>query len=272
MPDAGRHRVGIGGLGTVGRVVARRIDEGLADLELAAVSARRPQRARELLDGLGSTARIVTLAELAEHCDVVVEAAPAAVFRELATPVLNRGKKLVVLSSGALLDAWDLVDLARERGAEILLPTGALLGLDAVLAAAEGEIHELGMITRKPVRSLQDAPFVQERGISLEGTQEPVQLFEGPVREAIRGFPANLNVAVALSLAGVGPDQTRLQVWAEPALERIVHHIHVRADSAVLDFTIENVPSAENPRTSRIVALSVVAALRKLVNPLKVGT
>lgn len=265
-------RVGIAGLGSVGRVVAQRLDSELPAYDVTAVSGRRTQRAHAFVAQLGSDPAVVGLAELAEHADVVVESAPADRFRELATPVLERGKRLVVLSAGALLDSWDLVELAEKHGGEILVPTGALLGLDAMLAAAEGEVHSVRMVTRKPVRGLVGAPFLEERGIDLDGASEPVQLFSGPVREAISGFPANLNVAVALSLAGVGPDRTTLEVWADPSLERNTHRIEVDADAAALEFSIANVPSDDNPRTGRITALSVLALLRKMASPLKVGT
>jgi aspartate dehydrogenase len=152
------------------------------------------------------------------------------------------------------------------------VPTGALIGLDAVRAAAEGTIHSVRMVTRKPPRGLAGAPYLEANRISVEGLTAPLRVFEGTAREGARGFPANVNVAAALSLAGVGPDRTRLEIWADPALERNTHRIEVEADSARFSMAIENVPSDENPRTGRITALSVVAALRGLVAELRVGT
>jgi aspartate dehydrogenase len=127
------------------------------------------------------------------------------------------------------------------------------------------------MITRKPPQGLEGAPLLRERGITLAGLKEPLKVFDGTAREGARGFPANVNVAAALSLAGVGPDRTRLEVWADPGIERNTHRIEVDADTARFSMMIENIPS-ENPRTGRIVALSTVAALRGLVSELKVGT
>jgi aspartate dehydrogenase len=111
-----------------------------------------------------------------------------------------------------------------------------------------------------------------ENGISLKGLNEPKKVFDGTAREGARGFPANVNVAAALSLAGIGPDRTRLEIWADPGVTRNTHTIKVDADTMCFTMTIENVPSAENPRTGRITALSTVAALRGLVSELKVGT
>ena len=264
-------RVAIAGLGAVGLEVAAALGRGIPGCGLAAVSAADLTRAAERLTSLGLTAPAVTLAELALMADIVVECVPAALLSSIAVPFLDQGKAVMVLSTGALLTHAHLIDLARSRGGRIIVPTGALPGLDAVLAAAEGTIRSVRMVTRKPVRGLLGAPYLESRGISLERLAEPLCVFRGTPREAAIGFPANLNVAVALSLAGIGPDRTALEIWVDPSLDRNIHHIDVEADSANFSMTIENIPS-DNPRTGRITALSVIAALRKLHAPLAVGT
>ena len=252
--------VAVGGFGAVGRTVATRLDEAtIPGLRLAAVSARDAARAGRTVARFHRPVPVLSLVDLAGVADVVVECAPAAVLREVAEPALRAGRKLIVISVGALLSAPDLVDLARAHGAQIIVPSGAILGLDAVTAAAEGEIRSVRMVTRKPVRG-------------LEGLREPVRVFEGSARDGAAGFPANVNVAAALGLAGIGPEHTRLEIWADPALTRNTHRIEVEADSASFSMTIANVPSEENPRTGRITALSVLAALRKLTSPLRIGT
>src|SRR3546814_10638513 len=160
----------------------------------------------------------------------------------------------------------------RSRGARIRVPTGALRGLDAVRAVAEGTVHSVRMVTRKPPGGLAGAPYLAENGISVEGLTAPKKVFEGSAREGARGFPANVNVAAALSLAGIGPDETRLEIWADPALDRNTHRIEMDADSARFTLEIANVPSEENPRTGKNTALSVIATLRGLTSTLKVGT
>ena len=101
---------------------------------------------------------------------------------------------------------------------------------------------------------------------------EPTKVFEGTARSGVAAFPANVNVAAALGLAGIGLDQTMLEIWADPSIDRNTHSIQVEADSSRMELKIENVPSKENPRTGRIVALSIIAALRRLVDPLTVGS
>jgi aspartate dehydrogenase len=214
----------------------------------------------------------VPLAELAGTADVVVECAPAAAFREVAEPALRAGRIFMPVSVGQLLEHPDLIELGRQTGARIIVPTGALLGLDAVRAAAEGEIRSVVMVTRKPPEGLAGAPYLSQHRIELAGLRAPLKVFEGNARDGARGFPANVNVAAALSLAGIGPERTRLEIWADPHVTRNTHRIVVEADSARFEMQIENVPTEENPRTGRITALSVIAALRRLTATLSVGS
>lgn len=264
-------RVAIAGLGAVGMKLARELDAGIAGLSLAAVSARDKVAAGARLAGLKRAVPVLEIAELESVADLVIECAPSSLLRQIAVPFLEQGKTVIVLSAGALLTNMDLVDLARTRGAQIVVPTGALIGLDAVTAAAEGKIESVRMVTRKPVRGLVGAPYLIENKIDIEDIREPLKIFSGSPRDAAVGFPANLNVAVALGLAGIGVDRTTLEIWADPGLDRNTHTIEVVSDSANFTMSIANIPS-ENPKTGRITALSVLACLRKMCASLRVGT
>lgn len=264
-------RVAIAGLGAVGKVIAHELDQGIPGLKLSAVSAKNIAKASEFVGQLSSPVPIVPLGELADYADIVVECAPAELLPEIAEPVLRAAKKLVVLSVGALLSNPELIETAIQHGGSILVPTGALIGLDAVTAAAEGKIHSVRMTTRKPLNGLVGAPFLIENGIDVANIKTPTKIFCGTAREAAKGFPANLNVSVALSLAGIGPDLTMLEVWADPTVTRNTHRIEVDSDTASFNMTIENIPS-ENPKTGLITARSAVALLRKLSAPVKIGT
>ena len=264
-------RVTIAGLGPIGRKVAEALDRGIDGLVLSAVSARHPEKHRDWLGKLTKTPAVLPIEKLSDVADIVIECAPARLVRSIVAPFVTKGKAAIVLSAGALLENEDLIELAKQNGGQIVVPTGALLGLDAVTAAAVGEIHSVRMVTRKPVQGLAGAPYLIENNIDIEQIKEPLRIFDGTAREAAKGFPANLNVAVALSLAGIGPDRTRLEIWADPALTRNVHRVEVESDSARFSMSIENIPS-ENPKTGRITALSVIAFLRKQRAPLRVGT
>ncbi|HEX3863502.1 MAG TPA: aspartate dehydrogenase [Stellaceae bacterium] len=272
MIGSSTQRVAIAGFGTIGRVVAAELDRGIEGLRLAAVSARDIGRAEQAMAGFAHAVPVVPLARLWEAADILVECAPAALLRELAEPALAHGRTLITLSCGALLDNFDLVDLARRQGGRILVPTGALLGLDAVQAAAVGTVSRVHMITRKPPNGLDGAPYLVERGISVLGITAAQCVFTGSARDAARGFPANVNVAAALALAGIGPDRTTIEIWADPEVTRNTHRIDVEAEAVRLSMLIENVPSVENPKTGRLTPLSVIALLRKLSNPLAIGT
>lgn len=265
-------RVGIFGLGTIGKTLAKALDKGMPGLVLGGATARDKIKAQRWVDQeLEKPVAVVDIASLVHGCDILIETAPAKLLSDIARPTLCAGKKLIVLSVGALLEMPELIELAAQNGGQILVPTGALLGLDAVTAAAEGEIYSVTMVTRKPIEGLLGAPFLEERGINIKDITEPLQIFNGTAREAAKGFPANLNVAVALSLAGIGPDETKLEIWADPGVTRNTHTISVNADSASLSMKIENIPT-DNPKTGRITALSVQSLLRKMSAPLSVGS
>jgi aspartate dehydrogenase len=265
--------VGVGGLGAIGLKIAKALDQGLIPgLRLAAVSARDHEKARRNLTNLSATPPVTALADLAGVSDIIIECAPASVFSEIAEAAIETGRIFIPASVGALLPRMDLVDRAAKTGARIIIPTGALIGLDAVRAAAEGHVHSVTLQTRKPPNGLAGAPHLVANNISVEGLSEAKLVFEGTARDGAIGFPANVNVAAALSLAGIGPDKTMLQIWADPSVDRNIHTITVEADSARFTMTIENIPSEENPKTGKITALSMLATLRRLTAPLVSGT
>jgi aspartate dehydrogenase len=269
--DLPSKRIAIAGLGEIGKTVARRLVQGLPGLSLAAIATRDRGKAQAWLDREGISCPLVSLDELPDHADLAVECAPAVILDQICRPMLVAGKQVMVLSASALLPRPDLIELAKAHGGQIIVPTGALIGFDAVSAAAEGTIHSVQMVTRKPPGGLAGAPYLVENKISMDGVKSALCVFKGSARDAAAAFPANVNVVAALSLAGIGPDRTTIEIWADPGVTRNCHQIRVDSDSASFTMTIENIPS-ENPKTGRITALSVIAALRKLTSPLQVGT
>ncbi len=265
-------RIGIAGFGTIGQAVAVAA-ERMPDLTLAAITSRDLDKARHWAQTLlHSAPPVVPLGETAGRSDIVVEAAPASAFREIATAVLEAGKVLLAVSVGALLDGFDeYVDLARRSGGRLHVASGAIGGLDAIAAAAVGRVDAVTMTTRKPPRGLLGAPYLHEHGIEVMTLREPAVVFEGSAREAVRGFPANVNVSAAVSLAGIGPDRTRVRIIADPTIARNMHDVEVTGDFGRFTVHVENAPSA-NPRTGVLAAQSVIATLRKLTSPVQVGT
>jgi len=256
-------KVGIVGMGVIGTQIARAITTGLPGVALAGVTVRDPTTAGEH--------RALGLEPLIRESDLGVEAATQAALREFGPSVLAAGKHLMVLSVGGLvgvLDEW--TRLAEKHGCRILVPSGAIAGLDGMKGAREGGITAVTMETRKPPRGLAGAPYIEQQRIDLDRITTETLVFEGPATEAVRGFPANVNVVAALSLAGIGPERTRIKIYAVPGQARNQHRITVEGEFGTLRIEVENVPS-ENPRTGRLSYLSAIAMLRELGAAVQVG-
>ncbi len=235
-------------------------------------SAGDLERARGRIADFNTPPMLVEAVDLAQHADIVIECAPKSVFVALATATLKAGRILMPLSCGQILENMDLVGIAEENGGRILIPTGAIVGLDLIRAMAVGEIHSVTLETRKPPSGLEGAPHLENNRISVAGLTEPTQVFRGSAREAAIGFPANVNVAAALSLAGIGANRTKVEVWADPFIDRNMQTVKVISDSGEAEMGVRNIPSEENPRTGKITALSVVACLQRLTGSLVAGT
>ena len=199
--------IGVVGCGAIGRAILRAADDGTLGMGVAGVTSRSESSARDFLGTLNSPVPYLSLGELIEQADLIVEAAGGDVAPGLVKAAFDAGKGAMVISVGALIAHPELLDLARERGCRLLMPSGAIIGLDGIKAAAVGRIDHVVMESRKGPAALEGAPHVVNNGIDLESLEEETVIFSGSAREACIGFPANLNVAAAVSFAGVGPDR-----------------------------------------------------------------
>jgi aspartate dehydrogenase len=263
--------VGVAGVGAIGRKVCAALDAGIVGCTLAGVTARDREKAGRFLKELATPVPFLDLDGLVAASDVVVEASTQAHLAEIAPRALAAGKDLIVLSGGGLLGREDWVGLARANGCRILVPSAAIAGLDGVKGARVGAITAVTMETRKPPRGLEGAPWIVQQKIDLAALTAETLVFEGSATEACRAFPANVNVVAALSLAGIGPEKTRIRVYAVPGMTMNQHRIRVEGEFGRLAIEVENVPS-ENPRTGKLSYLSTIALLRDLGAPLRVGT
>jgi aspartate dehydrogenase len=152
-----------------------------------------------------------------------------------------------------------------------MAPSGAIAGLDGIKSACAGGVDRVTMVTRKPPEALAGAPYLVENGIDLEGLDHEMDVFYGTAREACRGFPANVNVSAAVSLAGLGPDRTMIRILAVPGLARNCHDVEVEGEFGLLTIHIENTPT-ENPRTGRLTVLSIIRSVRDAADPVRIGT
>ncbi len=264
----------IAGFGNVGGQIVNAVQaDQSGELEIAAVAARDLSRARTKAQKLGLDVPIITAAEAPDHADFVVEASTYEGFRNVVEPALQAGAHVIAVSVGALAVNLDLIDLAEQNDATLQIAGGTLPGLDILRAAAEGEIEEVRLVSSILPRSLIHEDYIATHGIDLAHAEtEPVHVFSGSAREAARHFPRHFNVAVSLSLAGIGLDRTQVQIHADGRLPGARHCIIVRSDAVELEMTSQNFPSPENNRTSRIVAPSILAALRTMSTSLRVGS
>jgi aspartate dehydrogenase len=266
-------RVGVIGCGTIGAEICQAIDRGVVEAALAGVSDIDAAKAQALAQGLGARPPVLPQGELIGASELVVEAVSRAVAPSIIAACLERGRDVMVMSVGGLLERVDeFVGLARRQGRRIYVPTGAIAALDAVKGACVASVSRVTLTTRKPPKGLEGAPYVVQNRIDLGAVREPTVIFTGPAREAVPAFPANVNVAAALSLAGIGADRTLVRVVADPTGTRNVHEIEAEGDFGRLSVRMENVPSPHNPKTSYMAALSAIALLRRITAPLVVGT
>ena len=262
--------IGIVGCGAIGRALIAAVEAGKLSVRIAGVTSRTEKSAREFLSTFNSPPPYLSLRELIAASDLVIEAAGGSVVPSLAEEVFAAGKDLMVISVGALLDHPEIMEQSRQTGCSLYVPSGAIAGLDGIKSAAVGQVAHVTHTTRKPPLGLEGAPYLVERGISLVDLKEEKEVFSGSAREACRGFPANVNVTAAVSLAGIGPDRTRVRILAVPGLSRNCHDIDVEGDFGLLHVHIENVPS-ENPKTGKLTVLSIIRALKDVVDPVRIG-
>lgn len=269
-------RVALAGFGNSGQDVARRLCAGnLPGATLTAVTAKDLDKARANAAKLSPAPKVVPLAELADHADVIAECATAEALPDILDVGLKAGKTVIVVSCAGLLKVPDVEALAREHGGRLRIANGALPGLDSIRCAREGTIRSVKLTSQIKPDSLAHEDYIIEQGFDFAANPpkegEPVKVFDGIARKAAEAFPRHFNVAVALSLAGIGFDRTEIEVWAATGIPGAIHHVEVDAEDIGLSLHSRNRPSDTNPRTSRIVAPSIMAALRGLEAPVVAG-
>jgi aspartate dehydrogenase len=267
--------VGLFGCGTIGNKLAGAFADGTVHAELSVAYDRNPPRREQVADLFDDPPVLAEApAELLE-ADLVVEAADQSAVGEIAVRTLESGTDLMLLSVGALADKNLRSDVmaAVETGGDLYFPSGAIAGLDAVKAAAlTGDLEVVSLTTTKNPAGLEGAPYLEEKDVDLSDLDEATTVFSGPASKAAAAFPSNINVAMALSLAGIGPESTEVRIVADPLEENNVHHIEATGGMGEIETTVRNVPSPRNPKTSYLAALSAFEQLRGLPADVSVGT
>jgi aspartate dehydrogenase len=258
-------RIGIIGCGTIGSQLASVVDAGqVKNANLVSLFDIVTGSAKNLSSKLQGAPRAFDDFEgfMSQDCDVVVEAASQEAARKFARPVLDAGCDLLLMSVGALADKELLVSLQASRG-RICVPTGAIAGIDAI-RAVKHLLETVTLTTTKAPKALAGAPFFETGDIKLDAIKERTVIYEGPAADAVRQFPANVNVAAVLSLAGIGFDRTRVRIVADPAFTTNQHEITATGSFGKFLFTVNNLPSPGNPKTSYLAVLSAIECLRSV--------
>ena len=267
-------KIGLIGCGAMGREIARAVDAEFKDSAvLLAITDIDEKKTRALRSSLKQKPDILTVEKLIKASDLIIEAASAKASGGIAKKAVANKKDILIMSVGGIIGMYpSLFARAKKNGCRVYLPSGAVCGLDGVKAAALGRIDKVELTTRKPPEGLKGAPFVEKNKIDLDQIKSDTVIFEGSAREAIRGFPANINVSCVLSIAGIGPNDTRVKIIASAESRANIHEIIVQGAFGKLTARTENVPSPANPKTSHLAILSAIAVLRQIFEPAKVGT
>ncbi len=254
--------LGLLGCGALGSIIARGvIEKESKGLKLSGIYEQNEDVLFQIFGEEGKQYFEDDFNALLERADIIVEALPPAVAAEFILPVLEKGKTLVLLSVSCLLN-YPEIDKARySLPGRLVIPSGSVAALDGVKAMNIAGIETSVIRTTKPPKSLEEAPFVKTHDINVHGLSKPKLIFEGNVREGAKHFPANVNVAAALSFAGIGPEKTRMEVWADPRIIYNRHTIEVIGKTGHLTMEIENYPDPSKPRSSQLAAYSILAML-----------
>jgi len=265
-------KAGIIGCGTIGTVIADAITNKFGGaIKLVGICDVDEKKSRALLDKVKIDAAILSVSDIIEQSDLVIEAASGSVSYEVAKAALEAGKDVMAMSTGGLLGKPDLLKLAERKGAKIYLPSGAVCGLDGAKSAMMAGVKEVTLTTRKPPKGLEGAPYIVEKKIDLKSLKGETVIFEGTAEEAVKGFPKNVNVSATLSFCTLGAGRTRVRIVTSPDFKSNSHEIEVKGDFGRLKAVTENVPMPGNPKTSYLAALSAIATLKNIVSSKVVG-
>ena len=265
--------VGIVGCGAIGSALAGYMQKELSGYVGSILLFDAEGEKSDALKEKVSNSQVAdSLESLIENSDLVIESAIGAVVPELLKNVTEKEKDLMVMSIGGLLGSERLLEEAEEKGIRVLLPSGAIAGVDALKAAKIAGIESVTLTTKKAPKSIKGAPYLDEKGIDVEGIKEDTVVFEDSAVEAVKAFPKNVNVSALLSIAGIGADDTKVKIVVSPELKRNVHEIEIKGSSGTVTIRAENVPFPENPKTSYLAALAAMASLSGYFKTVRLGT
>ena len=261
-------KVGIIGCGFIGNEIVDFIDKS-KELKLIGLNDVDKNKVNYLIKNLrNNKPKFMDLDILIKKCDLIAESATKNIVKDILSNknLDKKNKKLLIMSTGGLISNLNLLN--KIKNCEILLPSGAIAGLDAIKSVS-GKIKSLTLNTTKPIKGLQGAPYIVENNIDLQNLTKVAVIFEGGLKEAVEGFPQNINVAATLYLASKF-DDVKVKIVADPDTKFNTHEIQAEGDFGIIKTVTQNLPS-KNPKTSYLAVLSAIHTIKNLKNNIKIG-
>ncbi len=269
-------KIGIVGCGAIGGSLAKAIvDDFAKQAELVALYDKIPLKADDLSKRVSKKKNLTVkdLEELISKTELVIEAASARSSWEIARQVLGKKRNIMIMSVGGVINRLkELKSLAGKNNSKVYIPSGAVCGIDALKAASLKKIKKVLLTTRKNPFSFKGNEYLASKGIDLSKIKKDTVLFQGSAKEAVKLFPQNINVASVLSIAGIGENKTQVRIIACPSVSKNIHEVTIDSEAATIFTRAENVLHPLNPKTSFLAALSAVAVLKQILEPVKIGT
>ena len=269
-----RFKIGIVGCGAIGSRLAKTLPKELKDdYVLAGLFDIDLQKTLSLSKSFPNKKIIKsTLKELIKSCDIVVEAINTNTAKEIVREALKAKKSILTASVGQLLNAQDLFEFAEKQGCKILIPSGAIAGIDAIKAGQLVPFQKITQITRKPITGFKNDPYLAQKGIDLSKIKKDTVIFEGSVDDAVKAFPRNINVAATLSLACQDKKKVLVKLITSPKYKENSHEIEMIGAFGRINTKTVNVICPDNPKTSYLAVLSVIQTLKQFSSGVFVGT
>jgi len=262
-------KAGIIGCGFIGTEIAKFMDEG-ENFDLMGLNDVDKNKVKVLIKKLKkNNPKFMEIDELMMKSDLIIESAAKNVVGEILKNrnLDKKNKKLLVMSTGGLINNLEL--LGKIKYCDILLPSGAIAGLDAIKSVS-GKIKSLNLTTTKPIIGLQGAPYIISNKINLSKLKNKKIIFEGSLKEAVAGFPQNINVAATLFLASKF-ENIKVRIIVDPDTEFNTHEIQAQGDFGIIEATAQNLPG-KNPKTSYLALLSAIQSIKNIKNNVKIGS
>lgn len=265
--------IGIIGCGAIGTALAEYADRNLKTYVAKLILFDTNNNAIGILaKKLENVSIAGSLIELIKQADLVIEAASPKIVTELLREVFAHKKDVMVMSIGGLLGNEHFIDKARENGIRLILPSGAVAGIDGLKSAAIAGIESVTLTTRKGPKSIKGAPFLLDNNIDVDKITKEIVIFEGTAIDAVKAFPKNINVSALISIAGIGAKKTKVKIVVSPEYTKNIHEIVIKSKAGIIITRSENVPSPDNPKTSYLAVLSAIACLKNYFDTVRMGT